>query len=95
MYQKCFHLAVITKFHYPNPSFDWTSSLHAMLIERIVSEIATIAPWEESTVKRKKIVFTIEEKLEETINQLQKGTSYTVITEKYGIGRLTVQYTTV
>ena len=65
-----------------------------MLIERIVSEIATKAPREESTIKRKKIVLTIEEKLE-TINLLQKGTSCIVIIEKYGIGQLTFQYITV
>ena len=46
--------------------------------------MATSAPQEESTTKRK-IVLTIEEKLE-IINLLQEGTSYTVITEKYGIG---------
>ena len=40
-------------------------------------------------VKQKKIVLTVENKLE-TIDLLRKGTSYTVITEKYGIGRSTI-----
>ena len=40
-------------------------------------------------VKRKKIVLTVENKLE-IIDLLRKGTSYTVISEKYGIGRSTI-----
>ena len=62
-----------------------------MLIESIVSEKHGY----ECTLRgvyceeEKKIDLTIEEKLE-FINLLQKGTSCTVITEKYGIGWLTV-----
>ena len=40
-------------------------------------------------VKRKKIVLTVENKLE-IIDLLCKGTSYTVISEKYGIDRSTI-----
>ena len=39
--------------------------------------------------KRKKVVLTIEEKLE-ILGELKKGVSYTSISEKYGIGRSTV-----
>ena len=39
--------------------------------------------------KRKKIVLTVEEKLE-IIKQIQRGVSYTLISERYGIGRSTV-----
>ena len=37
----------------------------------------------------KKVVLTVEEKLE-IIELLHRKTSYTVIAEKYGIGRLTI-----
>ena len=40
-------------------------------------------------VKWKKVVLTLENKLE-IIDLLRKGTSYTVILEKYGIGRSTI-----
>ena len=40
-------------------------------------------------VKQKKVVLTVENKLE-IIDLLRKGTSYTVISEKYGIGRSTI-----
>ena len=43
----------------------------------------------ESWAKEEKKILTIEEKLE-IINLVQKGTSYTVVTENYGIGRSTV-----
>ena len=39
-----------------------------------------------ATPKRKKKLLTVEEKLKE----IQRGVSYTLISEKYGIGRLTV-----
>ena len=42
-----------------------------------------------SSAKRKKIVLSIEDKLE-ILELLQKGTSYTIVSEKYGIGRSTV-----
>ena len=38
---------------------------------------------------KKKIVLTVEEKLE-IIKETQRGVSYTLISEKYGIGRSTV-----
>ena len=44
---------------------------------------------EERPAKRKKVVLSIEQKLE-IIELLKKGTSYTIILEKYGIGRSTV-----
>ena len=40
-------------------------------------------------VKRKKVVLTLEEKLD-VLQLLEKGTSYTLVAEKYGIGRSTV-----
>ena len=43
----------------------------------------------EVPVKRRKVVLTIEKKLE-VLDLLQKKTSYTVIAEKYGIGRATI-----
>ena len=43
----------------------------------------------EPPVKRKKVVLTVENKLE-IIELLRKGTTYTVISEKYGIGRSTI-----
>lgn len=43
----------------------------------------------EKVAKRKKVVLTIEEKLE-IIESLKSGTSYAVISERYGIGRSTV-----
>ena len=42
-----------------------------------------------TTPKRKKIVLTVEEKLE-IIKEIQRGVSYTLISENYGIGRSTV-----
>ena len=42
-----------------------------------------------ATPKGKEIVFTVEEKLE-IIKEIQRGVSYTLISEKYGIGRSTV-----
>ena len=39
--------------------------------------------------KRKKVVLSIEEKLD-ILELIEKGTSYTIITEKYGIGKSTV-----
>ena len=42
-----------------------------------------------SASKRKRVVLTIKEKVN-IIQLLEKGTSYTVISEKYGIGRSTV-----
>ena len=42
-----------------------------------------------ATIKRKKVVLYINQKLE-IIELLQKGTLYTVISERYGIGRSTV-----
>ena len=40
-------------------------------------------------VKQKKVVLTVENKLE-IIDLLRKGMSYTVISEKYSIGRSTI-----
>ena len=42
-----------------------------------------------ATIKRKKVVLSINQKLK-IIELLQKGTSYTVISERYGIGWSTV-----
>ena len=42
-----------------------------------------------SASKRKRVVLTIKEKVN-IIQLMEKGTSYTVISEKYGIGRSTV-----
>ena len=42
-----------------------------------------------ATPKRKKIVLTAEESLE-IIKEIQRGVSYTLISEKYGIERSTV-----
>ena len=39
--------------------------------------------------KRRKVVLSVQDKLD-IINMLKKGASYTVIIEKYGIGRSTV-----
>ena len=44
---------------------------------------------EEHPAKRKKVVLSIEQKLK-IIELLKKDTSYTIISEKYGIGRSTV-----
>ena len=43
----------------------------------------------EKVAKRKKVVLTIEEKLE-ILDSIKTGTSYTVISERYGVGRSTV-----
>ena len=43
----------------------------------------------EKVAKRKKVVLTIEEKLEILVS-IKTGTSYTVILERYGVGRTTV-----
>ena len=40
-------------------------------------------------LKRKKVVLSIEEKLD-ILELIGKGTSYTIITEKYGIGKSTL-----
>jgi transposase-like protein len=40
-------------------------------------------------VKRKKVVLSLEEKLD-ILEQIEKGTSYTIIAERYGIGKSTV-----
>jgi len=45
-----------------------------------------MASFSEVPVKRRKVVLTIEKKLE-VLDLLQKKTSYTVIAEKYGISR--------
>ena len=43
----------------------------------------------EKVAKRKKVVLTIEKKLE-ILDSIKTGTSYTVISERYGVGRSTV-----
>ena len=43
----------------------------------------------EKVAKRKKVVLPIEEKLD-ILESIKSGTSYTVISERYGIGRSTV-----
>ena len=43
----------------------------------------------EKSTKRRKVVLSIDDKLE-VIKMLKQGTSYTIIAEKYGIGRSTV-----
>ena len=50
---------------------------------------AEISKMEEHPAKRKKVVLSIEQKLK-IIELLKKDTSYTIISEKYGIGRSTV-----
>ena len=43
----------------------------------------------EKVAKRKKVALTIEEKFE-ILDSIKTGTSYTVISERYGVGRSTV-----
>ena len=51
--------------------------------------IESVTRVEKVSSKRKKVVLSIKEKLD-ILELIGKGTSYTIITKKYGIGKSTV-----
>ena len=51
--------------------------------------VESVTRVEKVSSKRKKVVLSIKEKLD-ILELIEKGTSYAIITEKYGIGKSTV-----
>ena len=51
--------------------------------------VESVTRVEKVSSKRKKVLLSIKEKLD-ILELIEKGTSYAIITEKYGIGKSTV-----